>query len=184
MSQLRMEKDDLEKVPAIPVPDGYTVRHYRQGDEVGLARVYPAAALGNETVEAIRANILNHPCFSPERLFVAECQGEIVGTAAAWISPDDPTAGYLHMVGVLPAHQGKRLGAVLIIATIHYTRNEGLRCQRLDTDDWRDAALRLYLDLGYRPVYTDDTHAERWAALAQRLGRPDILANAKDAREP
>ncbi len=177
-----MEKGDLGNVPVIAVPEGYMIRHYREGDEAGLARVYPAAALGNETVEAVRANIINHPCFKPERLFVAECAGEIVGTAAAWISPDDPTAGYLHMVGVLPSHRGRRLGAVLIISAIQYTREEGLRCQRLDTDDWRDAAVRLYLDLGYYAVFLDDTHPARWVALAERLGRPEIMDRARDAR--
>ncbi|MCC6487763.1 MAG: hypothetical protein IT364_09705, partial [Candidatus Hydrogenedentes bacterium] len=47
--------------------------------------------------------------------------------------------------------------------------------QRLVTDDWRDAALRLYLDLGYDPLLLNPTFRARWEAIAQRLNRPDIL---------
>ena len=37
-SKLMMEKRDLENVPSIALPDGYSLRTYRSGDEAALAR--------------------------------------------------------------------------------------------------------------------------------------------------
>ncbi|MBN2311203.1 MAG: GNAT family N-acetyltransferase [Candidatus Hydrogenedentes bacterium] len=182
MSQLNMEKSDLGRVPAIPVPDGYLLRTFREGDEAGIARIYAASDLGATTAEAVREKMLGDPRFKPERLFVIEHQGELVGTAAAWVCSNDPSIGYLHMVGLLPGHRGKRLGAILTVAAINQNRAEGLSVQRLHTDDFREPALRLYLDLGYVPVYEDDTHPGRWETLARKLDRPEAVSHAIDRR--
>jgi GNAT superfamily N-acetyltransferase len=183
MSQLRLEKDDLDNVPDIPLPEGYAIRTYRPGDEVGIARIYGACSLGEGTIDQVQQGILSAPCFKPERVFVAEHVSELVGTAAAWIdaSCNDPSAGYLHMVGVLPEHRGKRLGAILTIAALRYSRSEGFTRQQIATDDWREAALRTYLDLGYYPLIRDDTHIARWAVVSDKLARPEIYARMKRA---
>lgn len=180
MSQLKMEFRDLSTIPDIPVPDGYVLRNYREGDEAGLSRVYVAGDLGMETPELVREKLIEHPCFTPERIFVLEYDAEIVGTACAWANARDSSKGYLHMVGVLDGHRGKRLGALLTITTMIYHRDHGFTAQQLDTDDWREAAVKLYLDLGYVPVYIDDTHPGRWRTLAAKLHRPEALADAID----
>lgn len=182
MSQLVMEKGDLAGVPEPALADGYVLRNYREGDEAGLSRVYTAAFLGCETEEDVHEKMVAHACFTPARLFVLENKGHVVGTAAAWLEATDPGAGYLHMLGVIPDHRGKGLGKALTVATLHYTRDEGFTRQRLLTDDWRVPALCLYLGLGYYPVYTDDTHPERWEAIAEKLDRPEVVARAKDDR--
>jgi mycothiol synthase len=183
MPQLRLEKDDLDNVPLIPVPDGYRLRTYREGDEVGIARIYAASNLCYGIVEDVLENMIRQPCFTPERLFVVEYAGKLVGTAAAWIESGNPGVGYLHMVGTLPEHRGRRLGAILTVAAIGYSRNEGFMRQQVATDDWREPALRLYLDLGYYPLITDETHPARWEAVARKLGRPDILTRMKILRD-
>jgi mycothiol synthase len=179
-----MEKKGLDNLPVIPMPDGYTLRSYRPGDEEDLARIYEGSDLGSATAEKVRANVLGHPCFRPERILVVEREGQVVGTAAAWSEPTDPGVGYLHMVGVLPEHQGKRLGKLLTVEAIRFSRNEGYDTQRLVTDDWRDAAIRLYLDLGYIPLLTHPTHRARWEALGRRLNRPTILEHATETLPP
>jgi len=179
MSQLHMEKDDLENVPAIPVPEGYLLRTFRDGDEADLGRIYQASDLGSETAEAVRERMFGDACFTPERLIVVEHEGGLVATAAAWIKPHDPGVGYLHMVGVLPGHRGKKLGALVTVAAIRYTHQEGFAVQRLETDDWRVPAVKLYLDLGYYPLSLDDTHPGRWQALAEQLNRPEIMDQAR-----
>lgn len=174
-----MEKSDLENIPDLPLPEGYALRTYREGDEGGIGRVYEAAGLGNTTAEEVRLKMIEDLCFTPGRLFVVERDGQLVGTAAAWRHAQDPDAGYLHMVGLLPEHRGKGLGALLVVSAIRYTRQEGFRAQRLDTDDWREPALRLYLDLGYYPLCVDETHPARWQLLAARLNRPEILMRVR-----
>jgi len=182
MSQLRLEKDDLDNVPVIPVPEGCVLRTYREGDEEAIARIYRASALGDEaTAETVRDTLVRQACFKPDRVFLVECNAEPVGTAAAWIDATCPGAGYLHMVGVMPEQRGKRLGAVLTVAAICHSRAEGFTRQQLATDDWRESALRLYLGLGYRPLYLDESHPARWKAISEKFGSPEILLRAKSA---
>lgn len=182
MSQLLMEKNDLERIPRVARPRGYTLRHYRLGDETALARIYASSELGQETADAVRHSMMGSECFRPERLLLVEHRKEVVGTAAAWIKPHDPGVGYLHMVGVLPGHRGKHLGRLLVTAALAFTRGEGFACQRLETDDWREAALALYIDLGYYPLYTDNSHPDRWSVIAESFHRPDLLDRARDLR--
>lgn len=180
LPQLRMEKNDLDRVPDIPTPMGYRLRHFQRGDEAGLASVYLQSNLSDGSVETVQRTIVNHPCFRPERVFVVEHVGEIVGTAAAWIEPDrDPGVGYLHMVGILPQFRGHHLGALLTVEAIRYTRHEGFTVQRLLTDDHREPAVRLYLDLGYYPLLSHESHPERWRILGEKLNRQEAVAKAK-----
>jgi mycothiol synthase len=177
-----MEIDSLDELPKIVIGSEYTIRTFEPGDEAGLGRVYFASALNAETVEQVRSLLHAHPCFKPERVFVALAGDRIVGTASAWRSSRDPEAGYLHMLSVLPDHRGKNLGAALTVETLRYTRNEGLTVQRLLTDDWRRPAIRLYLSLGYVPIIVDATHQGRWQKLGLYLQQPDIVARARTIR--
>ena len=182
MSQLWMAKTDLDCVPYSILPEGFILRTYRPGDEVSLGHLYAAGDLGTETPEAVRNRMLDHPCFEPERIFIVEYAGELIGTSAAWVQDYDPGVGYLHMVAVLPEFRGHGLGCILTVAAIQYSRNEGFTEQRLYTDDYRTGAIRLYLDLGYHPLISDDTHQERWQNLAVTLNRPNTLAQMQDMR--
>jgi len=182
MSQLCMEIDRLDSLPEIAVDSEYTIRTFESGDEPGLGRVYFASALNAESVEQVRSRLHAHPCFEPGRVFIAIENDCIVGTASAWRSVHDPDVGYLHMLGVLPDHRGKNLGAALTVETLRYTRNEGLPVQRLLTDDWRRPAIRLYLALGYDPIITDTAHEDRWQKIGLYLQQPDILARARTNR--
>lgn len=179
--QLKMERTSDGELPRIPLPEGYSLRTYRPGDEHSLARIYEYSDLGSATPESLRKNILSHPCFRPERILVLEHEGQVVGTSAAWVEPSDPGAGYLHMVGVLPEHQGKRLGKLLTLEAMRLSQQEGFSTLRLVTDDWRLAAIRVYLGLGYVPLLMHPTHRSRWELIGHRLDHPGILDDAREA---
>ena len=175
LPHLLLEKTDLENVPDARVPEGYVLRNYRPGDEEGLARIYAAGGLSCDTRESVRERIIEREYFRPKRLFLVEREGVIVGTAIAWEEAGDPPAGYLHMVAVSPEARGQGLGTLLTVAAIRQNRREGFTVQRLHTDDFRLPAIRLYLDLGYRPVISHESHPARWQAIGETLGRPDLL---------
>lgn len=179
MSQLRLEKDDLNNLPVLTPSAGYLLRNYRAGDEVGIAQVFVTSSLSDDLPESVLRILVQKPCFKPERVFVVEHACEIVATASAWVEEHDPDSGYLHMVGVLPQHRGMRLGALISAAAIRYSREEGFSRVRLLTDDWREAALKTYIKLGFYPLYADETHPQRWAAIAAKLERPDLLERAR-----
>jgi hypothetical protein len=54
---------------------------------------------------------------------------------------------------------------------------EGWRAAWLSTDDFRLAAIRIYLDLGFQPLLTDDSHRERWPEVFAGLAAPSLAAS-------
>ncbi len=184
MSQLKMERTGVDGLPDVPLPEGYRLRSFQPGDEEGLAAIYEISDLGSATADSVTRNLLGHPCFRPERILVLEHEGQVVGTLAAWVESTDPGVGYLHMVGVLPEHQGKRLGKLLTVEAIRYSQREGFATHRLVTDDWRDAAIRVYVDLGYVPLLAHPSHRSRWETVGRRLNRANILENARELPIP
>lgn len=177
-----MELSGLSRLAEVSVPPGYLIRRFRAGDEAALADIFADGKLGLETIEAVQREYIGHPAFRPERVFLLECQERVVGSAAMWTSAGDPKHAYLHMLAVLHAHRSKHLGWALTASSARQAYREGFDTQRLFTDDWRLPAIRLYLDMGYYPLYVDDTHRRRWSELAIRLQRPEILRLAKSGR--
>ena len=177
-----MEKAGLEETPEVIVPEGYTLRHFQPGDEAALGRIYAASELGCKTPELVRQRMLGDPCYLPERIFVVEHGNNLAATAAAWVGGEGAKVSYLHMVGSLPAYRGKGLGMLVCSAATDYARREGFQRQRLQTDDFRTPAIRLYLKLGYDPLIADDTHSGRWQALAEKMGQSEILERLRPDR--
>jgi mycothiol synthase len=182
MSQLAMEIAPLHQLVAVRPPDGYTLRDFRAGDQVALSRIFSEGKLGLDTPEAVEHELLGAQAFAPRRTFVIEYEGDVVATASAWTNADDPEHAYLHMLAVLESHRGQRLGVVLSIATAIHARSKGFVSQRLLTDEWRESAIVLYLDLGFYPLYLDPTHPRRWKMVAAKLHRPELLEKARQGR--
>jgi len=171
MSQLRMIRPNLDELPKIQIPKGYAIRTYEPGDEVHWAEIINASFGGKRSAEDTRKEIMDKPHFAPERLFFATYQGKPVGTACAWREPPDETeVGYVHMVGVVPEHQGYRLGRLVSLCVLYSFKEQGLSRAILDTDDHRLPAIKTYLNLGFRPLYREDSHRKRWKAVLEKLG--------------
>jgi mycothiol synthase len=172
-----MHRFDLEGLPPVEIPEGYGLRTYRPGDEAVWGEIMDACLplpIGAWRPEVVRGKLTGLPQFDPEGLYFVTANGEPVGTATAWLRrPDETEIGYVHMVGVLPAHRGRRLGYWVTLATLHRFRERGLRAAMLDTDDFRLAAIRAYLDLGFEPEQRHPSHPERWAVILARLREGD-----------
>lgn len=170
--QIRLYRADLDHLPDPEIPEGCTLRCYRPGDEEDWARTLEDAFPGDTwTSEKIRQEFTANKRFQPERICIAELDGQIAGVAAAW-EQEDPDWGYVHWVAVRPGHQGKRLGRLVTLATLHRFRAEGKRRAYLDTDDFRIPAIATYLSLGFQPDLRQPHHQETWkrvqALMAER----------------
>ena len=164
MAQLRMRRPNLENLPPVKPPEDYGIRHYQPGDEIHWGKIIDASFGGKRTEGDVRREITERPVFTPEGLFFATYQGQPVGTACSWKgSPDETKTGYVHMVGVMPEHQGHGLGYLVSLATLHFLKEHGFQEAMLDTDDQRIPALITYLRLGFEPVLRDDGQRHRWA---------------------
>lgn len=181
-----MLRPTLEGLPPVaPVlaalPPGYGFRTYRPGDEAGWAELMNTGSMGIWTVERTIAELTNRPRpqFEPEGLFLitAEQPERIVGSACAWLrDPVEREAGILHMVCVLPEHRGKRLSYAVCLAVLHRFRERGFRRVSLSTNDWRLGAVKVYLELGFQPLYQHPMHPQQWQEVVQKLGWTEPLA--------
>jgi len=175
-TQLQMARD-LQDLPEIRLPSGYGLRTYREGDEAAWARIMNTGLGGEWDAARARQALMDQPAFRPDRLFFAAFAGQPVGSACAWEwTPQEPEAGMVHMVCVLPEHRGQGLGYCLVLATLHWFRDHGLRRAVLTTDDHRLGALKTYLALGFRPVLVAPDHRPRWQACLAQLGLQELVA--------
>lgn len=171
LPQLEMRLSSLASLPEVELAEGYTLRTYREGDLAAWAALVSECIGGRYDEAACRESLLmGTPQFSPEDLFFAEKGGEVVGTTCAHrkhAPAEGP--GIIHMVGVFRAHRGHGLGRALVTAALWRLREMEYRAAVLSTDDFRLSAIRIYLGLGFRPVFSHVSHAPRWQELYQRL---------------
>jgi mycothiol synthase len=179
--QLRMTKTNLARLARPRVAEGYRLRTYRPGDEADWARLIRTYIGGEWDAESTRANLTGQERFFPDGLFFVESAvagtripaPTVVGTACAWRpSAQEWEEGELHMVAVDERHRGHGLGRALCLAVLRYFREKGFKRVRLSTDDFRLAAIKVYLDLGFAPVIVDELHRQRWQDIHAALAAP------------
>ncbi|HXB67201.1 MAG TPA: GNAT family N-acetyltransferase [Candidatus Acidoferrales bacterium] len=81
-----------------------------------------------------------------------------------------PGGGQLGYLVVLPDHRGRGLGAALAAAAVRRLLHGGYRHIFLGVQDWRLAAIRSYLRLGFQPFIHAPELAERWRSVFGALG--------------
>jgi len=171
--QMVWPEDRLEAPPEVRLPLGYTLRTYQAGDE---ARFYEVMALAGftgwneEVLRPWRERILPQGWF----MAVHRGSGQIVATAMALQGylAEYPLGGQVGWVAGDPAHAGQGLGLAVCAAVTARLIEAGYTCIHLYTEDWRPAALRTYLKLGYVPVLHTPEMPERWRAVCAQVGWP------------
>lgn len=98
--------------------------------------------------------------------------GELVATAMALTDMGEfgETGGELGWVAAHPAHAGRGLGLAVSAAATTRMIQAGFRHIHLYTEDYRLAALKTYLHLGYRPFMEGVEVEERWRVICAQLG--------------
>ena len=183
--QLRMVRPNLIDLPDITLPEGYNLRTYRKGDALHWANIITDAFGGKaRTAQDTRREIINRVVFDPNGLFFVTYNDIPVGTACSWReSAYETQAGYVHMVGVLGEHTGKKLGRCVSLAVLHYFKDNGFICAMLDTDDFRLPAIKTYLNLGFLPVYVDNTQSDRWENICTKMNIPAMSKQIEQLKE-
>ena len=183
--QLRMVRPNLEDLPELELPAGYSMRTYHKGDEEHWARIISDSFGGRERTAQDTANeITSRDVFIPDGFYFAIHRGVPVGTACAWRqSVDEKDVGYVHMVGVVAEHTGHKLGKWVSLAVLSHFRDNGFKCSMLDTDDFRIPAVKTYLNLGFIPVYVEEGQPERWSDIFEKLGLPSMSTQILNVKE-
>lgn len=182
--QLRMVRPNLDGLPELELPIGYGMRSYLEGDEEHWARIISDSFGGRKrTAQDTRDQITEMDVFLPDGFYLATYRGIPVGTACAWRdSIDEKEVGNVHMVGVVAEHTGHKLGKWVSLAVLHYLRDNGFICAKLDTDDFRIPAVKTYLNLGFIPVYVADGQPERWQNILEKLELPPMTSQIESVR--
>jgi len=157
--------------PAVQLPTGYSLRTHRPGDHPRFFQLMELAGWSGWDEDVLQPWL---PRILPQGWFMAihEASGEIVASAMALLSNVYPSGGELGWLAGDPTHAGKGLGLAVSAAVIARFIEEGFRKIHLYTEDYRLAALKIYLKLGFIPFLCAPEMQERWQEICRQLGWP------------
>jgi mycothiol synthase len=170
--QLQMIWPQARPAPALsPVPSGYTLRTYRDGDQnayIALMQRSGFEAWSDAKAQRVFETML------PAGLFflVDHATGTLVATAAAQARAREhhPLGMELGWVASDPKHRGKGLGYIVCAAATRRLLAAHPATMYLLTDDSRLPAIHVYFKLGWIPFLYLPQFEERWRAVCNALG--------------
>ena len=168
--QLEMVRPSTAWVEVPPVPEGYLLRQFRARDEAEYDDLFHLAFADEDRFAEALEHVLEGGFFVIEHLR----SGQLVSSCQAWrgsIMPRHPDAGNMGWLVTDPSHAGKGLGTIVAAFATNRLVEEGYRRPSLGTEDFRLAAISIYLKLGWVPyIYREDL-VPRWRSIFARLGR-------------
>ena len=174
--QLEMVLADLDDLPDICLPEGYTIRNYQSGDEEAWGKIMSEAFNPYWNSRKFLTFYKPHFGFSPERVVFVCYNDKPVGSACAFKWPGLPARqGYIHMVGVMKQHCGKRLGYWLCAACLKVFKEQGFDSVMLQTEDFRVPAIKHYLRFGFCPSLIKEEQREIWAGIFRQIGQENLI---------
>lgn len=163
----------LAAAPEVLLPAGYRLRVLGPADAAAHAGLMRQAGFADWTVEKFKQVLRS---ILPDGLFGIEhlATGALVATAMATHNPSElhPFGGELGWVAGDAAHGGKGLGRAVCAAVVGRYLSAGYRRIYLKTDDWRLAAIKVYLGLGFAPLLFAPDMPGRWREVCAKLGWP------------
>jgi mycothiol synthase len=159
--------------PAVRAPDGYALRTFRPGDEPRFYELMAQAGWPGWDGDRLRPWAARVP---PDGWIVAvdAISGQVVASAMGVLDDAVGAAadGELGWVAADPGRAGRGLGAAVAAAATARLVDLGCRRIHLRSEDFRLAALRTYLRIGYAPVLDRPEVVERWTEISRRVGWP------------
>lgn len=157
----------IERLLGAPRPESavYLLRTHQPGDMGWVvqrhgaiyAREWQYSAEFEALVARISADFLDHFDAARERCWLAEKDGELVGSV--FLVKKSKRVAKLRLLLVEPRARGLGIGRRLIDACIRFAREAGYRTLTLWTQSELDAARRLYQQAGFRRVHEESHHS-------------------------
>jgi mycothiol synthase len=156
-----MRRPSSEPLADLVVPDGVTVRGYRDADRDEVLRVNAAAFAHHPEQGAMDADDLAarmaEDWYDPAGLLVADSGDGLLGFH--WTKQQSAELGEVYVVAIDPASQGQGLGKVLTLAGLHHLAGLGVAEVELYVESDNAPAVRVYGGLGF--THADaDTHVQ------------------------
>ncbi|MEE1049185.1 MAG: GNAT family N-acetyltransferase [Clostridia bacterium] len=167
LPQLFMRYEDLSKIPPLALPQGISLHNHSEITDEEWEKLVEAPFDGRhfDFTEAI----VNAGGYAPQHVLYLKKDGKLIATTTAATHPDFPGEGWFRMVAVSPDAQGIGAGRLICIAALNSLAAQGFKTAVLSTNDDLIPALSLYYSLGFKPIYTHESHPARWEAVLPQL---------------
>lgn len=180
MKQLLMEAATMERAKERELPIGYSYERFDGSDKDiadWKAITVEVFAPVDGPDACYHAAIETYPDCIPlqDVHFVVNENGERVATITTITHKDG--SGYVHMVGARESERGRGIGHSMARYAMKIFAERGVSRVTLTTDDFRLAAIKTYLDAGFKPVLWEDPESDmnaRWDAVLEKLGYTHI----------
>ena len=172
----------LDNLPEYILPPGYRFVRYRPGDRDEWIRIEQSAReFGSfeEGEEAWERYYGGRESELPGRMIFIEAEnGEKAATACAMydvFGRDRSGSAWLHWVSVRREYQGRGLSKPLIAEAFRIMRSLGYDRTVVPTQTNTWLAVKVYLDLGCRPIPENAVHsAMGWRIVRTLTGHPAL----------
>ena len=185
-----MLRGDITDMQEIPLPAGYHYEMYRPGDRDVWIEIEKSAKefdTREQGLDAWKRYYAEHTDELPGRMvFVVNEAGEKVATATAFYDIrgiDQSADGWLHWVAVRREDQGKGLSKPLISHVIQIMEALGQTHCKIPTQTTTWVAVKVYLDLGFRPIEKNLVNSRDGWRIIKRLTDHPALSELEAAKD-
>lgn len=166
-----MIRPHLRQIPEFSLPEGFSVRNLTPTEgEVWLSIWQDAEDWRSIDIGRWESEFAHAPEDVAQRCFVAiSHDGTPVATASAWkASPEDLEFGRVHWIATRKAYQGRGIGKAMmtqVLTSLARWHDKAI----LETQSYRLAAIRMYLDFGFEPDLSHESDCISWQEIAANL---------------
>lgn len=161
-----MRHPDISALPALKLPEGFSLHTHYDGMEEIWEDIIESAFGKHFSFDGF---LKNGGGYRPEYVLYVCKDGKEISTTTAIENEKYPGEGWLRMVAVALDARGQGAGKLVTLAALHSLAARGYKSVMLSTDDRRTPAISLYLSLGFKPLYTHESHEERWKNVLASL---------------
>ncbi len=166
--QIRMVRPLTSRVRIPDVPEGYDLRQYRPDDERAYQDLFNLGFTGDH-LEHTQAQAVDDGFFVIEHPASGRLVASCVAQRGGWDGGHD--RGMLGWLIADPSHARQGLGTIVAAKVTNRLSKEGYSHPGLGTEDFRLAAIGIYLNLAWRPYLYQEDMERRWREVFKRLGR-------------
>jgi GNAT superfamily N-acetyltransferase len=159
---LKMVRPNLDQIPALTLPEGYSLRNYVPGDKHTWIGIRKATEFYKTiTTDSFQEEFgTNQKALLDRQFFICHSVDGPVATATAWIGRNG--AGRICGLAVFTAHAGRGLEEALVIEACNRMKQLGHKRTSLDTSSAKLWEIERYLKLGFLPDVAQPNDSSIW----------------------
>lgn len=185
-----MLRGEITDMPEIPLPVGYHYEMYRPGDRDAWIEIEKSAKEFSSYEQGLDAwkryyEGRDHELIN-RMVFVVNEAGEKVATATAFYDIrgiDQSGDGWLHWVAVKRDFQGRGISKPMISHVIQIMKAQGQVYAKVPTQTTTWLAVKVYLDLGFRPIEKNLINSRDGWRIVKRLTNHPALKDLEPAAD-